>query len=146
MRRFILCLLGAAALAVTAIVILPSLISCDWMRAELGRQLSSATGSSIALNGPVKLSVFPYLAVVAEDVTLSAETEGVTAEFVEVAGSVAVSSLWSERLRIKEIKLNHPVIMLTEKAAEETASAHSGDDQATATRFPPSLISSSEGD
>lgn len=30
--------------------------------------------------------------------------------------------------------------------AEETASAHSGDDQATATRFPPSLISSSEGD
>lgn len=52
MRRFILCLLGADALAVTAIVILPSLISCDWMRAELGRQLSSATAVRLRSTAP----------------------------------------------------------------------------------------------
>lgn len=128
MRRFILCLLGVAALAVTAIAILPSLISSDWMRAELGRQLSAATGSSIAFNGPVKLSAFPYLAVVAEDVTLSAEAEGVTAEFAEVAGSVALSSLWSDRLHIKQIALDRPVVVLDEKAPGEATPAPRGGD------------------
>ncbi|EHK79124.1 AsmA family protein [Sinorhizobium meliloti CCNWSX0020] len=122
MRRFILSLLGVGALAVAAIAILPSLISSDWVRAELGRQLSAATGSSIAFNGPVNLSAFPYLAVVAEDVTLSAEAEGITAEFAEVSGSVALSSLWSDRLHIKQIALDRPVIVLEEKAADEAAS------------------------
>lgn len=122
MRRFILSLLGVAALAVAAIAVLPSLISSDWVRAELGRQLSAATGSSIAFNGPVNLSAFPYLAVVAEDVTLSAEAEGITAEFAEVSGSVALSSLWSDRLHIKQIALDRPVIVLEEKAADEAAS------------------------
>ncbi len=129
MRRFILSLLGVAALAVTAIAILPSLISSDWMRAELGRQLSTATGSSIAFNGPVRLSAFPDLAVVAEDVTLSAETEGITAEFSEIAGSVAFSSLWSDRLRIKEIRLDRPVIVLNERATGDGAPAPAGGDE-----------------
>lgn len=129
MRRFILSLLGVAALAVTAIAILPSLISSDWMRAELGRQLSAATGSSIAFNGPVTLSAFPYLAVVAEDVTLSAEAEGVTAEFAEVAGSVALSSLWSDRLHIKQIALDRPVVVLDEKAPGEATPAPGGGDE-----------------
>jgi AsmA protein len=129
MRRFILCLLGVAALAVTAIAILPSLISSDWMRAELGRQLSAATGSSIAFNGPVKLSAFPYLAVVAEDVTLLAEAEGITAEFAEVAGSVALSSLWSDRLHIKQIALDRPVVVLDEKAPGEATPAPGGGEE-----------------
>ncbi len=130
MRRVILCVLGAVALAVTAIAILPSLISSDWMRAELGRQLSSATGSSIAFNGPVKFSAFPSLAVVAEDVTLSAEAQGVTAEFAQVTGSVAFSSLWADRLRIEEISLDRPVIILDEKAADETTPAQEGSGEA----------------
>ncbi|MDX0630233.1 AsmA family protein [Sinorhizobium medicae] len=121
MRRFILSLVGVAALAVAAIAILPSLISSDWVRSELGRQLSAATGSSIAFNGPVNLSAFPYLAVVAENVTLSAEAQGVTAEFAEVSGSVALSSLWSDRLHIKQIALDRPVIVFEEKPADEAA-------------------------
>ncbi|MDX0604962.1 AsmA family protein [Sinorhizobium medicae] len=130
MRRVILCVLGAAALAVTAIAILPSLISSDWMRAELGRQLSSATGSSIAFNGPVKFSAFPSLAVVAKDVTLSAEAQRVTAEFAEVTGSVAFSSLWADRLRIEEISVDRPVIILDEKAADETTPVQEGSGEA----------------
>ncbi|MGN7755339.1 AsmA family protein [Sinorhizobium sp. 22678] len=141
MRRFILSLLGVAALAVTAIAILPSLISSDWMRAELGRQLSAATGSSIAFNGPVKLSAFPYLAVIAENVTLSAEAEGITAEFAEVAGSVAISSLWSDRLRIKQIALDRPVIVLNEKAPGDEVPAPAGGGDETGSGDPlPALV------
>ncbi|RVO62078.1 AsmA family protein [Sinorhizobium meliloti] len=141
MRRFILSLLGAAALAVAAIAILPSLISSDWVRSELGRQLSAATGSSIAFNGPVNLSAFPYLAVVAEDVTLSAEAEGITAEFAEVSGSVALSSLWSDRLHIKQIALDRPVIVLEEKAADEAALTTAGSGHETGSGDPlPALV------
>ncbi|RVI61621.1 AsmA family protein, partial [Sinorhizobium meliloti] len=141
MRRFILSLLGVAALAIAAIAILPSLISSDWVRSELGRQLSAATGSSIAFNGPVNLSAFPYLAVVAEDVTLSAEAEGITAEFAEVSGSVALSSLWSDRLHIKQIALDRPVIVLEEKAADEAALTTAGSGHETGSGDPlPALV------
>ncbi|MCZ4089252.1 AsmA family protein [Sinorhizobium psoraleae] len=130
MKRFLLCLLALGALAASSLVVLPTLVSSDWMRAELGRQLSAATGSSIALNGPVKLSVFPHLAVVAEDVALSAEAKGVMAEIGELAGSVTLSSLWSNRLHIKEIKVAQPVIMLHEKADDTSTTRDAGENQA----------------
>ncbi|MDP9632913.1 UNVERIFIED_ORG: hypothetical protein J2W85_004998, partial [Ensifer adhaerens] len=88
------------------------------MRAELSRKLSTATGSSIALKGPVRLSVFPHMAVVAETVVLSSEEAGVAAEIGEVAGSVTLSSLWSDRLHIKEIRLVQPIITLHEKTGK----------------------------
>ncbi|MBB4187331.1 AsmA protein [Sinorhizobium terangae] len=130
MRRFFLCLLALGALAVASIAVLPSLVSSDWIRGELGRQLSAATGSSISLNGPVRLSAFPHLAVLAEDVTLSEETHGITAEIGEVAGSVSLSSLWSDRLHIKEIKLDRPVIVLSEGAGRASTTQTGDDDPA----------------
>ncbi|OWZ95675.1 membrane assembly protein AsmA [Sinorhizobium sp. LM21] len=123
MRRFFLCLLALGVLAVVSVMILPSFVSSDWMRAELGRQLSNATGSAIALNGPVRLSVVPHLAVVAENVSLDAD--GMTAEIGEVAGSVTLSSLWSDRLHVREVRLVRPVVALRPKA-EAAAVAQDG--------------------
>ncbi|WFU50224.1 AsmA family protein [Sinorhizobium terangae] len=130
MRRFFLGLLALSALVVASIVVLPSLVSSDWIRGELGRQLSAATGSSISVNGPVRLSAFPHLAVLAEDVVLSAETQGIKAEFGEVSGSVTLSSLWSDRLHIKEIKVDRPVIVLSEGAGRASTTQAGGDDRA----------------
>lgn len=130
MRRFFQCLLALCALAVACIVALPSFVSSDWIRGELSRQLSAATGSSISLNGPVRLSAFPHLAVLAEDVALSAETQGITAEFGEVAGAVSLSSLWSDRLHIKEIKLDRPVIVLGQGSDRTSTTQHGGNDRA----------------
>ncbi|QLL66279.1 AsmA family protein [Sinorhizobium mexicanum] len=130
MRRYFLGLLALGALAVASIVVLPSLVSSEWIRGKLGRQLSAATGSSISLNGPVRLSAFPHLAVLAEDVALSAETQGITAEFGEVAGSVTLSSLWSDRLHIKEIKVDRPVIVLSEGTGRASTKEAGGNDQA----------------
>ncbi|WDZ79720.1 AsmA family protein (plasmid) [Ensifer adhaerens] len=125
MRRFFLGLLALGVLAVVSLIVLPSFVSSDWMRAELSRQLSSATGSSIALKGPVRLSVIPHLAVVAEDVSLDAQSDGVTAEIGEVAGSVTLSSLWSDRLHVKEVKLTRPVVVMRQKS-ENASSAEDG--------------------
>ncbi|WP_376743713.1 AsmA family protein [Ensifer canadensis] len=118
MMRFFLGFLAFGALIAASILVLPSFVSSEWMRAELSRKLSTATGSSIALNGPVRLSVFPHMAVVAETVVLSSEEAGVTAEIGEVAGSVTLSSLWSDRLHIKEIRLVQPILTLHEKTGK----------------------------
>ncbi len=126
MRRFFLGLLALGVLAVVSLIVLPSFVSSDWMRAELSRQLSSATGSSIALKGPVRLSVIPHPAVVAEDVSLDAQSDGVTAEIGEVAGSVTLSSLWSNRLHVKEVRLTRPVVVIRQKP-ENASTAEDGD-------------------
>lgn len=130
MRRFFLCLLALGVLAAVSLIVLPSFVSSDWMRAELGRQLSTATGSSITLNGPVRLSVLPHLAVVAEDVSLDATSEGGTAEIGEVAGSVTLSSFWSERLHVNEVKLTRPVVVMRQKADAASTTEGGGDGQA----------------
>lgn len=129
MRRFFLCLLALGVLAAISVVMLPSFISSDSMRAELGRQLSSATGSEIALNGPVRLSVLPHLAVVAQDVSLNAESEGMTAEIGEVSGVVTLSSLWSDRLHLKEIRLTEPTVTMLQKTHATSGTEDGGGKQ-----------------
>lgn len=126
MRRFFLGLLALGVLVGISLVVLPSFVSSDWMRAELSRQLSSATGSSIELKGPVRLSVIPHLAVVAENVSLDAEGDGVTAEIGEVAGSVTLSSLWSDRLHVKEVRLTRPVVVIRQKSVNAAAADDGG--------------------
>jgi len=126
MRRFFLGLLALGVLVVISLVVLPSFVSSDWMRAELSRQLSSATGSSIELKGPVRLSVIPHLAVVAENVSLDAEGDGVTAEIGEVAGSVTLSSLWSDRLHVKEVRLARPVVVIRQKSVNAAVADDGG--------------------
>ncbi|WP_429809692.1 AsmA family protein [Ensifer sp. B1-9] len=126
MRRFFLGLLALGVLVVISLVVLPSFVSSAWMRAELSRQLSSATGSSIELKGPVRLSVIPHLAVVAENVSLDAEGDGMTAEIGEVAGSVTLSSLWSDRLHVKEVRLTRPVVVIRQKSVNAAAADDGG--------------------
>ncbi|WVT76782.1 AsmA family protein (plasmid) [Sinorhizobium chiapasense] len=126
MWRFFLGLLALGVLAVISLIVLPSFVSSDWMRAELSRQLSGATGSSIELKGPVRLSVIPHLAVVAENVSLDAEGDGVTAEIGEVAGSVTLSSLWSDRLHVKEVRLTRPVAVIRQKSVNAAAAEDDG--------------------
>ncbi|TIV76207.1 MAG: hypothetical protein E5V93_12490, partial [Mesorhizobium sp.] len=70
-RKIVAALTVAVVLVVGLLFLLPALVSTDWVRAELGRQLSSATGMSIRLDGPVRLSLLPRLAVVADDISLS---------------------------------------------------------------------------
>ncbi len=132
MRRFFLGLLALGVLVVVSLIVLPSFVSSDWMRAELSRQLSSATGSTIELKGPVRLSVIPHLAVVAENVSLDAEGAGVTAEIGEVASSVTLSSLWSDRLHVKEVRLTQPVVVIRQKSVDAAAAQDDGGGNGTA--------------
>jgi AsmA protein len=65
----------------------------------------------------------------------------VTAEFAEVAGSPwRFSSLWSDRLRIKQIALDRPVIVLDATAPGDATPAPRGGDETSSGDPLPALV------
>ncbi|MBR2686835.1 MAG: AsmA family protein [Aquamicrobium sp.] len=123
---------AAAVIAVVAAVVglllfLPTLISTDWARSELSRQLSSASGMDISLNGPVRLSFLPSLAVVTKDITISSQTGDLSAKVPGFSTAITLSSLWSKKLEIQSIALVDPAITITSSAkAADAQPAPSG--------------------
>ncbi|MGO4836607.1 membrane assembly protein AsmA, partial [Rhizobiaceae sp. 2RAB30] len=101
--------------------VLPALISSDWARSELGRQLSSASGMDVLLDGPVQLSFLPGLAVVAKDIAISSDNGGVFVKVPRFSTAITLSSLWSDKLEIQSIALVDPVISVKPPAAKAAA-------------------------
>jgi uncharacterized protein involved in outer membrane biogenesis len=73
-----LTLFGLAAMAIIGAVIFlgPLLISTDDLRASLLAQVESTTGYRLRLGGPVQISLFPSLDLVADDVGIAESGEG----------------------------------------------------------------------
>ncbi|RUU11400.1 AsmA family protein [Mesorhizobium sp. USDA-HM6] len=120
MRKIVAVLTVAGILFVGLLFLLPAVISIDWVRVELSRQLSSATGMTIRLDGPVRLSLLPKLAVVAEDISLSTDSGDLAISAPRFSTSITLSSLWSEKLEIQSVALTDPTI-----AVEASANADS---------------------
>ncbi|WP_189475988.1 AsmA family protein [Mesorhizobium sp. M2A.F.Ca.ET.043.05.1.1] len=120
-RKIVAALTVAVVLVVGLLFLLPALVSTDWVRAELGRQLSSATGMSIRLDGPVRLSLLPRLAVVADDISLSTGAGDIAISAPRFSTSVTLSSLWSKKLEIQSVALADPTIALRASASAEPA-------------------------
>lgn len=128
MRKIVIALALLGALVVGPLFVLPALISVDWVRAELGRQLSSATGMTIRLDGPVRLSFFPSLAVVADDISLSTGDGGLAISAPRFSTSITLASLWSRKLEIQAVALTDPAIAIKAPANAGTSVASLADD------------------
>lgn len=120
-RKIVAALAVAVVLVVGLLFLLPALVSTDWVRAELGRQLSSATGMTIRLDGPIRLSLLPRLAVVADDISLSTGSGNIAISAQRFSTSVTLSSLWSKKLEIQSVALADPTIALKASANAEPA-------------------------
>ncbi len=120
MRKITAALIVVVTVVAGLLFVLPALISTDWARSELGRQLSSASGMDIRLDGPVGVSFFPSLAVVAKDIGISDDKGGLSIKVPRFSTAVTLSSLWSDKFEIQSIKLIDPAISLgpsSEKSA-----------------------------
>jgi AsmA protein len=126
MRKIAAALFLAGALVVGLLFVLPFLISSDWMRSELSRQLSSTSGMDIRLGGPVRLSFLPRPGVVAENIALSTGDGGVSMTVPRFSTAVTLSSLWSDRIEIQSIALVRPAITIRSPAKAETTQASPG--------------------
>ncbi|TGQ07568.1 AsmA family protein [Mesorhizobium sp. M2E.F.Ca.ET.166.01.1.1] len=78
---------------------------------------------TIRLDGPVRLSLLPRLAVVADDISLSTGTGGIAISAPRFSTSITLSSLWSKKLEIQSVALTEPAIALNALANAEPAPA-----------------------
>ena len=133
-----LTLLGLAAIAVIGALIVfvgPLFISTDDLRDRLFVQVEAATGYRLRVSGPVQISVFPTLDLVAEDVGVAPSAS--TAEIAtakKLRFNLALSALLNRRVQITEVTLIDPVITLSEAKAEAKAGTGGSDETGSAGR------------
>ena len=80
-------LFGLAAIAIIGAIIVfvgPLFISTDDLRDSLFAQVESATGYRLRVSGPVQVSLFPSLDLVAEDVGIAQSGAAATSEMATV--------------------------------------------------------------
>jgi AsmA protein len=110
-----LTLIGLAVIAVIGAIVFfigPLFISADDVRDKILAQIESATGYRLRVDGPVHLSVFPSLDLVAEDVGVAQASAG-TAEMAtarKLKFSLALRELLGGKVKITEVTLIDPVI------------------------------------
>ncbi len=104
---------GATILLVLGVLVaIPAMLSSNTLRSNFATQLSSVTGSQIALNGPVRFSIVPDFGIVAEDVAISTPDRSVAVSVQRAVAAVRLGSLLSDQIRITGIELEQPAIVL----------------------------------
>jgi AsmA protein len=84
--RFTLFSLAAIVIIGAIVVFLgPLFISTDELRDSLFAQVESATGYRLRVSGPVQISMFPSLDLVAEDVGLAQSGDGTATEMARAS-------------------------------------------------------------
>lgn len=117
-----LTLIGLAVIAVIGAIVFfigPLFISADDVRDKILAQIESATGYRLRVDGPVHLSVFPSLDLVAEDVGLAQASSG-NAEMAsakKLKFSLALRELLGGKVKITEVTLIDPVITVPQAKA-----------------------------
>lgn len=71
MKKALIAIGALVVLVVAALVILPSLVPADKIRAEVVAQVKAATGRDLTIDGKVSVSAFPSLSVQVSSVALS---------------------------------------------------------------------------
>jgi uncharacterized protein involved in outer membrane biogenesis len=109
-------LFGLAAIAIIGAIIVfigPLFISTDDLRDTLFGQVESATGYRVRVSGPVQISIFPTLDLVAEDVGIAQSGVASTAEMATAKSlrfGLQLSALLGGKVNMTEVTLIDPVI------------------------------------
>jgi uncharacterized protein involved in outer membrane biogenesis len=128
-------LFGLAAIAIIGAIVVfvgPLFISTKDLRDSLFAQVESATGYRLRVSGPVQVSLFPWLDLVAEDVGLAQSGEGNPAEMARAKTlrfGLQLSALLGGKVKMTEVTLIDPVIAL----APSQSTVGAGGEQAGAT-------------
>lgn len=124
-----LMLIGLAIIAVLGAIVFfigPLLISPSDVRDEVLAQIESVTGYRLRVDGPVHISVFPSLDLVAENVGVAQASSGsaeiATAKTLKF--NLALRELLGGNIKITEVTLIDPVITVPQtKAGDKAAGA-----------------------
>ena len=71
MRKFLFVLLGLVVVLIGAALVVPFLVPTDTYKQQIARQVESATGRSLTIEGPLRFTILPQLGFEAQQVTLA---------------------------------------------------------------------------
>jgi len=114
-RRAVLALVALTLVALSLIFIAPQFISTETLQKKALAQVESATGYRVRIDGPVKISVFPSLNLVARDVGIAQPDESGAAEFATARAlrfGLVLRSLLAGKVSLTNVTLLDPVITL----------------------------------
>ncbi len=129
--RLIFSVLTAIVIIAAAIFFVgPLFISTDDLRNQLFAQVEAATGYRLRVSGPIQVTMFPSLELVAEDVGIAQPAAGGTAEFATAKTlrfGLMLRGLLEGKVRMTEVTLIDPVIALPKAKAKIPGDAAAGD-------------------
>src|SRR5262249_36401014 len=102
----------------------PRLISADEVRDKLLAQFETATGYRLRVSGPVSISLFPSIGLVADDVGVAKSGSNNMAEMARAKTlhfRLALSALLHGTVKVNEITLTEPLISLPASKAQAKA-------------------------
>jgi AsmA protein len=115
MKKALIALAAVIGVVIVAAVAIPFLIPTETWKSQIEQRASAATGRKLTIDGPVRLSLLPSVALVASDVALSnapgaRDPAMVTLAKLEIA--VRLMPLLSGELAIDRFVIEKPVIHL----------------------------------
>ncbi len=114
----VLVTLGLVLLAVIAtLAAVPAMLNTETLQKAFARQISSASGATIALYGPVKFSIIPDFGIVAEDFSISTKDSKTAISVQRAVAGVRLRGLLSGQIDITGIELEQPTITLFDDGA-----------------------------
>ena len=117
--RLIFSILTAIILLAAAVVFIgPLFISAEDVRNQLFAQVESATGYRLRVSGPLDITFFPSLELVAEDVGVAQPATGSEAEFATAKTlkfGLMLQGLLDGKMRMTHVTLVDPVIAVPKK-------------------------------
>ena len=132
MRRALYTLFGLVIIAIVVVLVAPLLISAEDVRNRLFAEVENATGYRLRVNGPLDISVFPSLSLVAGDVGVAQRIGEQYQEFAsadELRFGLSLGAILGGTVRMTEVALVAPVIRLPqpESQPDTVGQAASGD-------------------
>jgi AsmA protein len=119
--RLIFSILTAIILLAAAVVFVgPLFISAEDVRNQLFAQVESATGYRLRVSGPLDVTFFPSLELVAEDVGVAQPATGSKTEFATAKTlkfGLMLQGLLDGKMRMTHVTLVDPVIAVPKKTA-----------------------------
>ena len=120
MRLIFSILTAIVVLIVGLIFVAPMFISADDVRSELFARVEQMTGYRLRVSGPLDITVFPSLALVAEDVGVTEPTSSGDKEFAtakKVRFDLLLTGLLQGNVRVREVTLVNPVVAVPQSMA-----------------------------
>ena len=106
MSRRIVLLLTLAVLAVLAVAVVPWTLSRDGLAASVAQQLRKGYGVTLDVRGRSTIAILPIPRVKFENVTLTAEDQGLTAKGGTLRGELRLLPLLLGRIELAEVGLS----------------------------------------